>query len=132
MSIAQIIGIAIGGALGTLLRFFISQSINQWFIKVQWVTPSIVVNILGCLILGILIESRNKNLIESNNLFLSATIGFCGGLTTFSTFIAEIVVLNQKLSSFIFNIFIFTPIVISLSLGVLAFVMGRWIIKIIV
>ncbi len=77
----------IGGGLGSILRFVISNIIGKTSIALPLATLSS--NIISCLIFGILIYTYNeKNLIPDSykHLFL---IGICGGLSTFSTFSYE-------------------------------------------
>lgn len=77
--------VGLGGFLGSVLRYLIASAITK-------LTPqfppsgTLLVNILGCFILGILIHSSSK--MEKEYFFLLTT-GFCGGFTTFSTFGVE-------------------------------------------
>lgn len=83
-----ILVIAIGGALGAVTRYLLAVRVYGWFgIDFPWGTLG--VNVLGSLLLGVAIA-----LIEERGLFTSEqrsflTIGFLGGMTTFSTFIYE-------------------------------------------
>ncbi|AZQ45224.1 CrcB family protein [Nonlabens ponticola] len=75
----------VGGGLGSTLRYSFSLWLNQDGIK--WI-PTMLVNVLGCLLLGTLLAYYNKEQLSSS-WYLFAAVGFCGGLTTFSTFSAE-------------------------------------------
>lgn len=83
-----IIAVALGGALGALARYFLAVRLYGWLgIDFPWGTLG--VNLLGTLLLGVVIA-----LIEERGLFTShersfLTIGFLGGMTTFSTFAYE-------------------------------------------
>jgi fluoride exporter len=77
----QYLYIAIGGALGAILRFALSKwQHNNWL---PWHT--LVTNILGCFIIGCCFSLLQTNKISSN-LYALLAIGICGGFTTFSTF----------------------------------------------
>jgi fluoride exporter len=80
----QILWVALGGAFGAATRFWISNGINSnsfpWGI--------LFINILGSLIVGILAGFIDFNKI-SQQVWLFAAIGFCGGFTTFSAFSLE-------------------------------------------
>lgn len=82
--IKSILLVAIGGSLGTVLRYvaniLVSKNMPN---KLHFAT--FTVNILGCLLIGFLIGYLSKQS-ESENLKLLLITGFCGGFTTFSTF----------------------------------------------
>ena len=78
----------IGGGLGTVARFLIGKVLPYSGKGFPWNT--FCANLLGCLFIGFLIGYflRNSNENESS-LVLFATVGFCGGFTTFSSFANE-------------------------------------------
>ncbi|MGY8952394.1 MAG: fluoride efflux transporter CrcB [Flavobacteriales bacterium] len=80
--------IFLGGGLGSVLRFLISQYISK---KIESGIPwgTFVVNILGSLLLGAIIGFFHKMNLSSSQYVVFFTIGFCGGFTTFSTFTME-------------------------------------------
>ena len=77
-----------GGGLGTVARFLIGEFLPYSGKGFPWNT--FCANLLGCLLIGFLIGyfHRNNNENESS-LVLFATVGFCGGFTTFSSFANE-------------------------------------------
>jgi CrcB protein len=79
--------IFLGGGLGSLVRFIISKIISQPRGSFPWGT--LFANYLGCLLIGLLLGWALKNDSLRSELYLLATVGFCGGLTTFSTFSME-------------------------------------------
>ena len=50
---------------------------------------TMAVNVAGCLLIGILYGLFERNQIGSDALRMFLTVGFCGGFTTFSTFVHE-------------------------------------------
>lgn len=77
----------LGGGLGSALRYLISLRLNSVFSN--FFLGTFTVNIVGCLLIGIVLGlSSKENLISSSTALLLAT-GFCGGFTTFSTFALE-------------------------------------------
>jgi CrcB protein len=83
-----ILAVAAGGALGAVARYLLAVRLyNTFGIGFPWGTLG--VNVLGSLLLGVvlgLVEERGAFTPEQRS-FL--TIGFLGGMTTFSTFIYE-------------------------------------------
>lgn len=77
-----------GGGLGASTRYAVSLFILK-LAKPMWL-GTFVVNAVGCLVLGYLLglTIAKPNLLPEN-LKLGLTVGFLGGLTTFSTFSLE-------------------------------------------
>lgn len=83
-----LIYIAIGGAAGSVLRYLLTKGLqHHWAGTFPWGTMA--VNLIGCLLLGLLYGLFEKHDILSADLRLLLTVGLCGGFTTFSTYIYE-------------------------------------------
>lgn len=78
----------IGCALGGVLRYLGTLMIARFFGEVfPWGT--LVVNAVGSFLLGLFLGSgfvAKELWLSSNDAYTFAALGFCGGLTTFSTF----------------------------------------------
>lgn len=77
--------VALGGGVGSALRYLIQESLHK---QVDNFEPygTFVVNILGCLLLGVLAGFAEQEKLINANMNLLLMSGFCGGFTTFSTF----------------------------------------------
>jgi len=84
----------VGGMLGCLLRWALAMFLNRYFPTIP--PGTLAANLIGCYIIGIAIAffTAYPGFAPEWRLFL--TTGFCGGLTTFSTFSAEVVMLLQS------------------------------------
>lgn len=78
--------IFIGGGLGSMLRYLISNYTQKLWNVNSFPMGTFLVNITGCLLIGFLTSYFMKN--DSSLKFLLIT-GLCGGYTTFSTFSVE-------------------------------------------
>ena len=81
--------IALGGAVGSLLRYLIGGTIQRSSAS-GFPVGTMFVNVAGCFLIGIFVRFL-LNIQESAELRALLVIGFCGGFTTFSTFSFETV-----------------------------------------
>ncbi len=84
-----ILAVGSGAAMGAWLRWGLSVALNPLFPTLPLGTLS--ANLIGGLLMGFAMELMTRHAVISPEMRLLATMGFLGGLTTFSTFSAEIV-----------------------------------------
>ena len=119
----QLMFVFIGGGAGSVLRYLVSKWINTPVNTFPYGT--LAANFAGCLCIGLILGWAIKtNNLSSNTSLLLAT-GFCGGLTTFSTFAFEN--LNLIKNSDFINFSIYT--LGSIAMGVAAVFLGIWLSK---
>ncbi|MFT6778651.1 MAG: CrcB protein [Paraglaciecola sp.] len=87
--------IALGGATGACLRYFLSQLMLQWFGK-GFPFGTLLVNIMGSFSLGFLYSLLEQGQLEAALWRTTIGIGFLGALTTFSTFSVDTLMLFQQ------------------------------------
>jgi len=84
--------VALGGALGAVLRYAISLI----SVKTGFPVLTLVTNILGAVLIGFIVGLADNREEISGNTVLFWKTGVCGGFTTFSTFSLEAVNLFEK------------------------------------
>lgn len=80
--------IALFGALGCLTRYYLSGWVYALLGRV-FPIGTFAVNIVGAFCIGLIMEFSMRSTLISPSLRTGLTIGFLGGLTTFSTFSYE-------------------------------------------
>ncbi len=85
--------IAVGASLGALLRWVLGMSLNSLLPALP--PGTLMANLLGGLMMGVAMSffAQSPHIDPQWRLFI--TTGFLGGLTTFSTFSAEVTTLLQ-------------------------------------
>lgn len=114
-------GSFIGGAMRYLLSTYIKNMYGQTF---PWGT--LVVNLLGCFVFGIIFALFSKHNSADNTFCLLLTTGICGGFTTFSTFANESVQMIQNGNIGEFIGYMATSVIVGIALIAL----GYWIVKV--
>ena len=112
----ELIAVGFGCALGAVCRYLLENGFNNWTMDPISI---LVINCVGCFLMGLftaIIERREP----SKAMAKFMTTGFCGGLTTFSTFSADTYKLLQT------NAWQAIALVLaSLFLGMLLYALGH-------
>lgn len=93
--IKELLLVGIGGGVGSMLRFLVSV-VTSRFAQGTFPLPTLLVNLSGCLLIGILVGLFAQPPYSDNNMKSLLITGFCGGYTTFSTFANENIVLIEN------------------------------------
>lgn len=80
--------VGLGGAVGSMARYFISRVISTRY-TLSFPLATFIINIVGCFLIGLLFGYVQKNNTSQSDLWLILATGFCGGFTTFSAFALE-------------------------------------------
>lgn len=105
--------VAIGAGLGGGLRYWLSNTISK-MLPIFFPYGTLAVNILGSIILGVLIFGFEEKGNLSTSLKLFIGVGFCGGLTTFSTFSLETFSLLKNTEFLLAGLNIFANVLLTL------------------
>ena len=84
----EMAAIFVGGAIGSLLRVWLAQTVTSGVATWPWAT--FVVNISGCFALGLIATHLRERPPESPHWHPLLGTGFCGAYTTFSTMQLEL------------------------------------------
>lgn len=92
----QLIGIALGGAFGSVLRFLVSSGVYQWLGR-GFPYGTLAVNLIGSFLIGFLTEVLILQRITFGVEYRAAIlVGVLGGFTTFSSFSLETILLIEQ------------------------------------
>jgi fluoride exporter len=87
VSFQSLLYVFLGGGLGSIVRYWISTQLNS-LEKTEFAKGTFIINLLSCLIAGFIAGLIAKNVADDRVKLLLLT-GFCGGFSTFSTYILE-------------------------------------------
>ena len=121
--------VALGGGLGAVCRYLCSF-FPAYSVK-GFPCGTLLVNFLGCLLIGVVTEAVGNALLFNSQLndklSLLLKVGFCGGFTTFSTFSLEM--LNMMDDGKVFGALVYACASVILCLA--GVMLGRYLMKII-
>lgn len=89
-----IIAVSVGGGSGALLRWWLGLTLNQFFPAIP--PGTLAANLIGGYVVGAAMAFFGTYTALAPEWRLLVITGFCGGLTTFSTFSGEVVTLMQQ------------------------------------
>ena len=90
----SVTAIAVGSALGALLRWQLGDKLNSLFPTIP--PGTLAANLIGAYVVGLCVAFFATYAAISPEWRLLLITGFCGGLTTFSTFSVEVTALLQQ------------------------------------
>jgi len=113
--------IALGGAVGAPLRFVLGRAIQGRRARdFPWGT--LAVNVLGCLVLGVLVGAG-----AGGSALALVGVGFCGALTTFSTFGYETYRLIERRSFLLAGANVGASLVATMAAVAGGYLVGAWV-----
>jgi len=106
--------VAAGGALGASARYLVGVASGRLLgFGFPWGT--LTVNVLGCFLMGLLIETMALRWTVGNELRAFLTMGVLGGFTTFSAFSADFALLYERDAYLSAALYLFASVGLSIA-----------------
>jgi fluoride exporter len=118
--VKSVLLVALGGAIGSVARFKLSGWVLHQTPNWRFPAGTVVVNIIGCLIVGLLAGMAVKQEVFTPEARMFLFTGLLGGFTTFSAFGLETLLLLKRGEAGV----AIANIVLSIALGLLAAWLG--------
>ena len=115
--IRNLLLVGLGGAIGAMMRYGVTLLCGA----IQWSSnvATLLVNIIGSLAMGFLMGRCIQN-----PWMLLATVGICGGFTTFSTFSMQSVTLLQQGKYLLATGYILATVILCIAFAAMGYYVG--------
>ena len=121
--IKNILAVGAGSFIGGAARHLVSLTMKGIGKGFPWAT--LAVNLVGCLMIGLLWGLLSRNAAENTSWGLFLTVGLCGGFTTFSTFSKEALAMLQTGQMWGFASYIAISVLAGIALVALGYYIAR-------
>ena len=121
--IKNILAVGAGSFIGGAARYLVSLAMKGIGKGFPWAT--IAINLVGCLMIGLLWGLLSRNAAENTSWGLFLTVGLCGGFTTFSTFSKEALTMLQCSNYIGFTSYIAISVLAGIVLVALGYVLMK-------
>ena len=121
--IKNILAVGAGSFVGGAARYLVSLGMKGIGKGFPWAT--LAVNLVGCLMIGLLWGLLSRNAAENTSWGLFMTVGLCGGFTTFSTFSKEAIAMLQTGQMWGFASYIAISVLAGIALVALGYYIAR-------
>ncbi len=119
--------VALGGAIGAVLRFFAGIFTVKFIGRSDYLTGTVVANLAGCFMAGLALGWVESNPEIAYEIVLFLVVGILGSLTTFSTFALEVFYLVRDKSNSHLVMYLLLQIVLAFLMTLLGYGLFIWI-----
>jgi len=120
----NILFVAIGGMLGSVLRYLLS-TLMVGLLPYPFPFGTFVVNLIGCFVMGATVSYAERSLWFNQEWRIFITVGLCGGFTTFSAFALENITLLLDKNYLAFAAYVFASVVLGTGAALAGFLLVR-------
>lgn len=117
--------VGLGGATGSILRYLVSRWADRIFPTTGFPIGTFTVNVVGCLILGLLTGLADSRDLLRSEVRLLLMVGLLGGFTTFSTFGYETLTLARGSERWLPFVYTGASVVVGVFAAWVGNVLGR-------
>lgn len=121
--IRNVLAVGAGSFVGGAARYLVSFAMKGVGRGFPWGT--LLVNLLGCLVIGLLWGFFSRTSDEGGTWSLFLTVGLCGGFTTFSTFSKEALAMLQCSNYVGFASYIAISVIAGIALVALGYILVK-------
>ena len=125
MSIRDLLLVASGGAIGSTLRYLVSQSAQLLLPAAVFPVATLAVNISGSLLIGLFAGLAEYRQMFGSGARLLLVVGVLGGYTTFSAFSLETLSLLRSGQSLLALVNVFLQISLGIAAAAAGFAAAR-------
>ncbi len=116
----------IGGALGSGARHAVNVGFGRWLGTAAFPWWTLFVNIVGCMLMGVLVEALALKLKGSPELRTFLATGVLGGFTTFSAFSLDVAFLMGRNEHLLAGLYLAASVVATIAAFYLGLGVMRW------
>ena len=125
-ALMNILLVFVGGGLGAAARYILQGAVYR-VTGAGFPYGTLIVNILGCFVIGLLMSSMEERFMAAPSLRVFLTVGILGGFTTFSSFSYESMMLLREGDIIAGGLNIVLSVVICLGATWLGLGLGRYV-----